>query len=65
MPKHKTHKGLAKRFRVTASGKLKHRRAGGRKLLSHKSAKRKRRLHTRGILAAVETPKLIRIMERT
>jgi len=65
MPKHKTHKGLAKRFRITAGGKLKHRRVGGRKLLSHKSGKRKRRLHTRKVLAPMEAKKLLRIMERT
>ena len=28
MPKIKTHKGVAKRFRVTANGKVKHRHSG-------------------------------------
>ena len=28
MPKQKTHKGTKKRFRLTASGKVKHRQAG-------------------------------------
>jgi large subunit ribosomal protein L35 len=44
MPKMKTHKGSKKRFRVTASGKLKRRQAGKKHLLSHKTGKRKRRL---------------------
>jgi large subunit ribosomal protein L35 len=44
MPKMKTHKGSKKRFRVTASGKLKRRQAGKKHLLSHKSGKRKRHL---------------------
>jgi len=44
MPKMKTHKGSKKRFRVTASGKLKRRQAGKKHLLSHKTGKRKRQL---------------------
>jgi len=37
MPKQKTHKGLAKRVKVTARGKVKHRRAGGSHLMSSRS----------------------------
>jgi len=48
MPKMKTHKGSRKRFRVTASGKLKRSQAGKRHLNSHKSGTRKR--HLRGNL---------------
>ena len=44
MPKMKTHKASRKRFRVTASGKLKRRQAGKKHLLSHKTGKRKRQL---------------------
>jgi len=44
MPKQKTHKGLAKRVKVTARGKIKHRRAGGSHLMSSKNAKRRRRI---------------------
>jgi large subunit ribosomal protein L35 len=44
MPKQKTHKAAKKRFRVTATGKLKRHRAAKKHLNSHKSAKRKRRL---------------------
>jgi large subunit ribosomal protein L35 len=44
MPKMKTHKGAQKRFKVTASGKIKRGQAGKRHLLSHKSGKRKRHL---------------------
>jgi len=46
MPKMKTHKASRKRFRVTATGKLKRRQAGKKHLLSHKTGKRKR--HLRG-----------------
>jgi large subunit ribosomal protein L35 len=42
MPKAKTHKGMKKRFKVTASGKAKCRSAYRGHLLSHKSSKRKR-----------------------
>ena len=44
MPKMKTHKASKKRFRVTATGKLKRRQAGKKHLLSHKTGKRKRHL---------------------
>lgn len=44
MPKQKTHKGTKKRFRLTASGKAKHRSAGTSHLASRMSQKRKRKL---------------------
>ena len=44
MPKMKTHKGLKKRFKITATGKLKRRQAGKRHLNSHKTGTRKRHL---------------------
>jgi large subunit ribosomal protein L35 len=46
MPKQKTHKGLKKRVKVTASGKVKHKRTGCGHLMSGKNAKRKRRLNS-------------------
>ena len=44
MPKQKTHKGIKKRFRVTATGKVKHRKAGTSHLAARMSHKRKRNL---------------------
>lgn len=44
MPKMKTHRGAAKRFKVTGSGKLLRRRANLNHILEKKSARRKRRL---------------------
>lgn len=44
MPKQKTRKSVAKRFKKTGTGKFRHNRAGGRHILTKKSAKRKRRL---------------------
>jgi len=40
----KTNKGIAKRFKRTASGKIKHKAHGRRHLMSSKSGKRKRHL---------------------
>jgi len=53
MPKQKTHKASKKRFRVSASGKLKRAQAGKKHLNSHKTGKRKRQL--RGRVAEVGT----------
>jgi large subunit ribosomal protein L35 len=44
MPKLKTHRGLAKRIKVTGTGKLKRAKAYHSHLLSSKTPKMKRRL---------------------
>jgi len=44
MPKLKTHRGLAKRVKITAKGKVKRSRAFHSHLLSSKTPKRKRAL---------------------
>lgn len=44
MPKMKTHRGAAKRFKKTGSGKLKRAQAFKRHILTKKSSKRKRNL---------------------
>ena len=44
MPKLKTHKGAAKRFKKTGTGKVKRRHAFARHILTSKSRSRKRRL---------------------
>ncbi len=44
MPKMKTHRSAAKRYKVTATGKITRRKAGKKHLLQHKSVSRKRRL---------------------
>ncbi len=51
MPKMKTKKAVAARFKVTASGKLKHSQPGKRHLNTGKSPKRKRQLSKPAILA--------------
>ena len=44
MPKMKTHRSAAKRYKVTATGKILRRQAGKGHLLAHKSMSRKKRL---------------------
>ena len=44
MPKMKTHRGAAKRFKVTATGKILRRKAYRDHLLEHKPTRRTRRL---------------------
>jgi large subunit ribosomal protein L35 len=59
MPKMKTHKGVKKRFRATAKGKVKHRRAGTSHLNSRLTPKRRRELRRTGVLADVETHRIL------
>ena len=59
MPKQKTHKGMKKRFKITASGKVKHRKAFRGHLLSHKSGARKRHLRKDGVLEPTEAKLII------
>ncbi len=46
----KSHRGAAKRFKVTATGKVLYRRAGKSHLLTHESRKKKRGLKAAGVL---------------
>jgi large subunit ribosomal protein L35 len=55
MPKMKSSRGAMKRFKVTASGKVKRSRSGKSHLLSSKSKKRKRRLRQTTLVSASET----------
>ena len=50
MPKSKTHSGAKKRFRVTRTGKVLHKRMNRNHLLEKKSGARKRRLAQEGEL---------------
>jgi large subunit ribosomal protein L35 len=44
MPKMKTHRATAKRFRITRTGKVLHRKATGNHMLTKKSGSRRRRV---------------------
>ena len=52
MPKQKTHKGLSKRIKVTASGKVKYKHSCGGHLMGSKNAKRRRRIAGKSIMAS-------------
>jgi len=50
MPKLKTHKGIKKRFKVSATGKVSHKKCGSSHLMSHKNGKQVRRLRKKSVL---------------
>jgi large subunit ribosomal protein L35 len=50
MPKMKTHRGAAKRFKFTGTGKIKRSKANKSHLLTGKPAKRTRRLREGGLV---------------
>ena len=51
MPKLKSHRGAAKRFRSTASGRFKRSKAYKGHILTKKTTKRKRKLDTRTMVS--------------
>jgi large subunit ribosomal protein L35 len=62
MPKLKSSRGAMKRFKVTASGKVKRRRAFKSHLLSGKSKKRKRQLRRAATVSPSETRNVRRLV---
>lgn len=62
MPKQKTRKSVAKRFKVTASGKLKRSHMGGAHILTNKNRKQKRRLRGKDMVAKADLKRLITYM---
>ena len=62
MPKLKTHSGAAKRFKKTATGKVKRSRAYLRHILTSKSKKVKRRLGGTTLVSDADTPKIKRMI---
>ena len=55
----KTRKAVAKRFKITATGKVKRNRQGKRHLLTSKSPKRRRRLGTSTLVADGDMDRVI------
>lgn len=51
MPKLKTHKGTAKRIKLTSTGKLVRRRAFGAHMLAKKSKRRKRAINSKAAVS--------------
>jgi len=62
MPKIKTHKGAAKRFKMTGTGKIKRSRAYKSHLLTGKPAKRTKRLRTPTLVSEREYVNIKRLL---
>ena len=54
MPKIRTNRGAAKRFRLTGTGKVKRTKAYASHILTKKSSKRKRNLRQSAIMSAAD-----------
>jgi large subunit ribosomal protein L35 len=62
MPKMKTHRSAAKRYRVTRNGKVMHPSPGLRHILTKKGRKRKRQLRGKSTLDHVEQAQIKRLL---
>lgn len=62
MPKLKTHKGAAKRFKKTASGKVKRGRSKLRHILTSKSTKSKRKMRSGALVSDGDLAKVLRMI---
>ncbi len=62
MPKQKTRKGVAKRIRITRTGKVVRGKAGRRHLLSNKRRKRKRQLRRKTTLTLADSRRMKRAL---
>ena len=58
----KTHRGAAKRFRITSTGKIRRRRAFANHILEKKPSKRKRRLKSPDLVSAQDAPRVRRLL---
>ncbi len=62
MPKQKTHRGAAARFKVTGSGRLRRRQQMRGHMLEHKSSTRKRRLAGEVEVSSADRKKVRRLL---
>ena len=62
MPKMKSHRGAAKRFQLTGTGKIKRRRAFANHILEKKTAKRKRHLNSPTLVSDADTKRIRRLL---
>jgi large subunit ribosomal protein L35 len=62
MPKMKTNRAAAKRFKKTGTGKLKRRRAYKSHILAKKTRKRKRRLRQATLIAGADVKRVKRML---
>jgi len=62
MPKLKTHRGAAKRFKRTAGGKIKREKAYKSHILTKKTTKRKRGLDMPGLVSKADQKRVERMI---
>ena len=62
MPKIKTNRGAAKRFKITGSGKIARSKAYGSHILTKKTTKRKRRLRKSALVHSTNFKKVARLI---
>lgn len=62
MPKIKTHRGAAKRFKLTGTGKVKRSKAFTSHILTHKSAKRMRGLRKATLVDKTQEKSIKRLL---
>ena len=62
MPKMKTHRGAAKRFKKTKTGKIKRFRAYHSHILEKKSPKRKRRLRSSTLISSSDRKRVAKLL---
>ncbi len=62
MPKMKTHRGAAKRFKKTGTGKFTHQKQGKRHILTKMTSKRKRQLRRKGELEGADRKRIERLV---
>ena len=62
MPKMKTNRGAAKRFKATGSGKIKRSRAYSSHILTKKTTKRKRNLRKSDLIAETDRRSVKRML---
>jgi large subunit ribosomal protein L35 len=62
MPKMKTKRSAAKRYKLTGTGKVRYKKQNLRHILTKKSSKRKRRLRQPAILSSVETDRAKKLL---
>jgi large subunit ribosomal protein L35 len=64
MPKHKNHKGLLKRIRITKSGLIRHRTSGHKHLRSGKGGKKLRQYRNDPYMSSADTKRLEKLLFR-
>jgi len=62
MPKMKTRRGAAKRFKLTASGRIKRNKANHRHMLIRRSKKAKRKMRQGAIVGAADRKNVRRML---